>query len=122
YVNPKKKIAYNSTVYIRGYMNELGDSSAQINANTQIKIYRVKNGVTLNDSYYNDDENLIDVTNDFRFTDYQNGVGIDFGDLYGDSFVIKVVSKENEAVNKDLIQSVDMYSTSQNGNYNYVNF
>ncbi|MDT3995866.1 hypothetical protein RPO40_12505, partial [Mammaliicoccus fleurettii] len=72
--------------------------------------------------YYNDAENLIDVTNDFRFTDYQNGVGINFGNIYGATYIIKVISKENEAVNKDLVQSVDMYSTSQNGIYNSVSF
>ncbi|WP_432740233.1 Ig-like domain-containing protein [Staphylococcus equorum] len=63
YINPKKKTAYNSKVLIKGYKDKLGDSSAQINRNTQIKIYKVRNGVTLNDSYYNDEANLIDVTN-----------------------------------------------------------
>ncbi|MCL9702097.1 hypothetical protein AXF02_09565, partial [Staphylococcus aureus] len=120
YVNPLNKYTKSSLVDIMGYKQNNGDSSAQVNQETQIKIYKLKDGKSLNASYFNDDEDLIDVTNNFDIYNYENAKRINFGNINRDTYIIKVVSKENDQTKKDLIQSVRMYSFYNQRDYDTV--
>lgn len=104
YVNPLQKTANGTVVRVQGFQTDPTKSNGQVNQNaTQIKILKVANGQALNSSFGVNDSEYEDVTNQFKinYSD-KNYADINFGNLNGQRYIIKVTSKEVPDSKEDL--------------------
>ncbi|HAR6385318.1 TPA: YSIRK-type signal peptide-containing protein [Staphylococcus pseudintermedius] len=122
YVNPLQKTANGTVVRVQGFQTDPTKSNGQVNQNaTQIKILKVANGQALNSSFGVNDSEYEDVTNQFKinYSD-KNYADINFGNLNGQRYIIKVTSKEVPDSKEDLNLRAIMATKNIYSQYNYI--
>ncbi|MBR9288407.1 hypothetical protein HBQ51_02590, partial [Staphylococcus aureus] len=86
YVNPSENSLTNAKLKVQAYHSSYPNNIGQINKDvTDIKIYHVPKGYTLNKGYDVNTKELTDVTNQYlqkiTYGDNNSAVNLDFGDI-----------------------------------------
>ncbi|EZS12992.1 serine-aspartate repeat-containing protein D, partial [Staphylococcus aureus VET0395R] len=118
YVNPMDKDLKGANLKVEAYHPKYPANIGQINQNvTNIKIYRVPEGYTLNKGYDVNANDLVDVTDEFKnkMTYGTNqSVNIDFGDIT--SAYVVMVNTKFQYTNSESPTLVQMATLSSTGN------
>ncbi|WP_070045962.1 SdrD B-like domain-containing protein, partial [Staphylococcus aureus] len=118
YVNPMDKDLKGAKLKVEAYHPKYPTNIGQINQNvTNIKIYRVPEGYTLNKGYDVNTNDLVDVTDEFKnkMTYGSNqSVNIDFGDIT--SAYVVMVNTKFQYTNSESPTLVQMATLSSTGN------
>ncbi|HHC5058854.1 TPA: SdrD B-like domain-containing protein, partial [Staphylococcus aureus] len=118
YVNPMDKDLKGAKLKVEAYHPKYPTNIGQINQNvTNIKIYRVPEGYTLNKGYDVNANDLVDVTDEFKnkMTYGTNqSVNIDFGDIT--SAYVVMVNTKFQYTNSESPTLVQMATLSSTGN------
>ncbi|MCQ1496454.1 carboxypeptidase regulatory-like domain-containing protein, partial [Staphylococcus aureus] len=118
YVNPMDKDLKGAKLKVEAYHPKYPTNIGQINQNvTNIKIYRVPEGYTLNKGYDVNTNDLIDVTDEFKnkMTYGSNqSVNLDFGDIT--SAYVVMVNTKFQYTNSESPTLVQMATLSSTGN------
>ncbi|HDJ1615066.1 TPA: carboxypeptidase regulatory-like domain-containing protein, partial [Staphylococcus aureus] len=118
YVNPMDKDLKGANLKVEAYHPKYPANIGQINQNvTNIKIYRVPEGYTLNKGYDVNANDLVDVTDEFKNKmayGTNQSVNIDFGDITS-SYVVMVNTKF-QYTNSESPTLVQMATLSSTGN------
>ncbi len=119
YVNPLQRKANGTVVALQSYQDDPAKSNGQLDPqNSKIQIFKVGPNDKLNDSFGVEDSQYQDVTNQFKVYYYDNGKAyINFGDLNGARYIIKVTSKEKPDSKADLNLRSSMYTQNQYRQY-----
>ncbi len=119
YVNPLQRKANGTVVALQSYQDDPAKSNGQLDPqNSKIQIFKVGPNDKLNDSFGVEDSQYQDVTNQFKVYYYDNGKAyINFGDLNGARYIIKVISKEKPDSKADLNLRSSMYTQNQYRQY-----
>ncbi|MDA5436182.1 SdrD B-like domain-containing protein, partial [Staphylococcus aureus] len=118
YVNPMDKDLKGAKLKVEAYHPKYPTNIGQINQNvTNIKIYRVPEGYTLNKGYDVNTNDLVDVTDEFKnkMTYGSNqSVNLDFGDIT--SAYVVMVNTKFQYTNSESPTLVQMATLSSTGN------
>lgn len=118
YVNPMDKDLKGANLKVEAYHPKYPTNIGQINQNvTNIKIYRVPEGYTLNKGYDVNANDLVDVTDEFKnkMTYGSNqSVNVDFGDIT--SAYVVMVNTKFQYTNSESPTLVQMATLSSTGN------
>ncbi|MDV5959444.1 SdrD B-like domain-containing protein, partial [Staphylococcus aureus] len=118
YVNPMDKDLKGAKLKVEAYHPKYPTNIGQINQNvTNIKIYRVPEGYTLNKGYDVNTNDLVDVTDEFKnkMTYGSNqSVNLDFGDIT--SAYVVMVNTKLQYTNSESPTLVQMATLSSTGN------
>ncbi|HBC7307116.1 TPA: carboxypeptidase regulatory-like domain-containing protein, partial [Staphylococcus aureus] len=118
YVNPMDKDLKGAKLKVEAYHPKYPTNIGQINQNvTNIKIYRVPEGYTLNKGYDVNTNDLVDVTDEFKnkMTYGSNqSVNLDFGDIR--SAYVVMVNTKFQYTNSESPTLVQMATLSSTGN------
>ncbi|HDA7114266.1 TPA: carboxypeptidase regulatory-like domain-containing protein, partial [Staphylococcus aureus] len=118
YVNPMDKDLKGAKLKVEAYHPKYPTNIGQINQNvTNIKIYRVPEGYTLNKGYDVNTNDLVDVTDEFKnkMTYGSNqSVNLDFGDIT--SAYVVMVNTKFQYTNSESPILVQMATLSSTGN------
>ncbi|WP_070007112.1 SdrD B-like domain-containing protein, partial [Staphylococcus aureus] len=118
YVNPMDKDLKGAKLKVEAYHPKYPTNIGQINQNvTNIKIYRVPEGYTLNKGYDVNTNDLVDVTDEFKnkMTYGSNqSVNLDFGDIT--SAYVVMVNTKFQYTNSESTTLVQMATLSSTGN------
>ncbi|BAS46519.1 cell wall anchor domain-containing protein, similar to Ser-Asp rich fibrinogen-binding protein SdrE [Staphylococcus schleiferi] len=119
YINPLQRKANGTVVALQSYQDDPAKSNGQLDPqNSKIQIFKVGPNDKLNDSFGVEDSQYQDVTNQFKVYYYDNGKAyINFGDLNGARYIIKVTSKEKPDSKADLNLRSSMYTQNQYRQY-----
>ncbi|HDE0545123.1 TPA: carboxypeptidase regulatory-like domain-containing protein, partial [Staphylococcus aureus] len=118
YVNPMDKDLKGANLKVEAYHPKYPANIGQINQNvTNIKIYRVPEGYTLNKGYDVNANDLVDVTDEFKNKmayGTNQSVNIDFGDIT--SAYVVMVNTKFQYTNSESPTLVQMATLSSTGN------
>ncbi|HDT6323731.1 TPA: carboxypeptidase regulatory-like domain-containing protein, partial [Staphylococcus aureus] len=118
YVNPMDKDLKGANLKVEAYHPKYPTNIGQINQNvTNVKIYRVPEGYTLNKGYDVNTNDLVDVTDEFKnkMTYGSNqSVNVDFGDIT--SAYVVMVNTKFQYTNSESPTLVQMATLSSTGN------
>ncbi len=118
YVNPMDKDLKRANLKVEAYHPKYPANIGQINQNvTNIKIYRVPEGYTLNKGYDVNANDLVDVTDEFKNKmayGTNQSVNIDFGDIT--SAYVVMVNTKFQYTNSESPTLVQMATLSSTGN------
>ncbi|MCQ1377580.1 carboxypeptidase regulatory-like domain-containing protein, partial [Staphylococcus aureus] len=118
YVNPMDKDLKGAKLKVEAYHPKYPTNIGQINQNvTNIKIYRIPEGYTLNKGYDVNTNDLVDVTDEFKnkMTYGSNqSVNLDFGDIT--SAYVVMVNTKFQYTNSESPTLVQMATLSSTGN------
>ncbi|HHQ7221776.1 TPA: SdrD B-like domain-containing protein, partial [Staphylococcus aureus] len=118
YVNPMDKDLKGANLKVEAYHPKYPANIGQINQNvTNIKIYRVPEGYTLNKGYDVNANDLVDVTDEFKNKmayGTNQSVNIDFGDIT--SAYVVMVNTKFQYTNSEGPTLVQMATLSSTGN------
>ncbi len=119
YINPLQRKANGTVVALQSYQDDPAKSNGQLDPqNSKIQIFKVGPNDKLNDSFGVEDSQYQDVTNQFKVYYYDNGKAyINFDDLNGARYIIKVTSKEKPDSKADLNLRSSMYTQNQYRQY-----
>ncbi|WP_281197839.1 SdrD B-like domain-containing protein [Staphylococcus schleiferi] len=119
YVNPMKRTAKGTVVALQSYQDDPAKSNGQLDPkNSKIQIFKVGPNDKLNDSFGVEDSQYQDVTNQFNINYYKDGLAyINFGNLNGARYIVKVTSKEKPDSKADLNLRSTMYTQNQYNQY-----
>ncbi|EWA72863.1 serine-aspartate repeat-containing protein D, partial [Staphylococcus aureus T62346] len=118
YVNPSENSLTNAKLKVQAYHSSYPNNIGQINKDvTDIKIYQVPKGYTLNKGYDVNTKELTDVTNQYlqkiTYGDNNSAV-IDFGNA--DSAYVVMVNTKSQYTNSESPTLVQMATLSSTGN------
>ncbi|MCG3399261.1 MSCRAMM family adhesin SdrC [Staphylococcus massiliensis] len=114
YVNPQDNELYNANVILQGYLDDPSTSSGQINTDvTDIQVFYVDPTDKLTESYYVDESNYENVSNNLNiYQDGQDRAIVELGNI-SQPYIIKVTSKYDESGNplklRSILESSDVY-------------
>ena len=116
YVNPTSDDSYNTKLTIQGYQNDVDDSSALLNPEvTNIQIFDAVNSNNLNPSFYVDDSQFKNVTDEYSISQVGDKVAqIDFGHI-DHPYIVKVTSKFDPNSTADLKTRVRIDNANAQG-------